>query len=194
MSKKDREKRRQKKLHKQRLKRKGKGRPGRDLRTPGRAGGDPSVGLGWPAGPCWLSDGWHERGATVQVVMSRVHDDGRAIAGRFTVELHQAGTTAAHLVGGLSSDQLPGVAARVSEDHGGIAMVEVSPAQAAAVLVAGVSLRPEGKEADLCRQLVGELDPADAPLDVLTGRPEAPPPPQEEGWFSRLVEKLVGSP
>jgi hypothetical protein len=194
MSNKDREKRRQKKLEKQRLKRKGMGRPGRDLRTPGRSGGDATVGLAWPPGPCWLSDGWHERGATVHAVLTRVQDDGRAIAGVFTVDLQREGATAAQLLGGLSSDQLPGVAARVSEDHEGIAMVEVSPAQAAALLVAGISLRPTGAEADLCRSMVGELDPADAPLDVLTGKPDAAPPPKKEGWFSKLVDKLVGSP
>jgi hypothetical protein len=194
MSNQDREKRRQKKLQKQRLKRKGKSRPGRDQTTPGRAGGDPKTGLGWPAGPCWLSDGWHERGATVQVVMTRVHESGRAIAGLCTVDLRSEGTTEAKLVGGLSADQLAGVAARVSEDHEQVVMLEVSPAQAAAVLVAGVSLSPDGKEAALCRDLIGDLDPADAPLDVLTGKPDAPPPEQPEGWFSRLVEKLVGRP
>jgi len=190
----DRDKRRQKKLQKHRLKRKGKSRPGRDQRTPGRAGGDPRQGLVWPAGPCWLSDGWHERGATVHVVLTRVHDDGRAIAGVCTVELHSAGTTDAKLVGALAGDQLHGLAARVSEDHEQATMVEVSPAQAAAVLVAGVSLCPEGTLANLCRDLVGDLDPADAPLDVLTGKPDAPAPKRPEGWFSRMVEKLVGRP
>ncbi len=194
MAKSDHDKRRQKRLQKQRLKRKGKGRAGRDQRTPGRASGDPRQGLVWPPGPCWLSDGWHERGVTVHVVLSRVHEDGRAIAGVCTVELHSAGTTDAKLVGGLSGDQLHGLAARVSEDHDGVAMVEVSPAQAAAVLVAGVSLAPEGPLAKLCRDLVGDLDPADAPLDVWTGKPEPPAAKPPDGWFSRLVEKLVGSP
>jgi len=194
MGKKDREKRQQKKKEKQRLKRKGKGRPGRDQRTQGRSGGDPRAGLGWPPGPCWLSDGWHERGATVQVVLTRVHEDGRAIAGMVSVDLRSEGASGGKLVGGLSVDQLPSVAVRMSEDHDKVAMLEVSPAQAAAVLVAAVSLNPEGKDAKLCRDLVGELDPADAPLDVLTGKPDAPPPKKEEGWFSRLVEKIVGTP
>lgn len=194
MAKNDREKRRQKKLQKQKLKRKGKSRPGRDQRTQGRSGGDPRTGLGWPPGPCWLSDGWHERGASVQVVLTRVHDDGRAIAGMVTVDLSGAGASDGKLVGALTADQLPSVAVRMSEDHGDASMLEVSPAQAAAVLVAAVSLNPEGKDAKLCRDLIGDLDPADTPLDVLTGKPEAPAPKQQDGWFSRLVEKIVGTP
>ena len=33
-----------------------------------------------------------------------------------------------------------------------------------------------------------------APLDVLTGKPDAPTPEKQDGWFSRLVEKIVGTP
>lgn len=194
MSDRDREKRRRKKLAKQKIKRKDKSRPGRDLRPSATGPADARRGLEWPPGPCWLSDGWHERGATVHVVLTRVESSGAAIAGLFEVDLHRDGVRDAKLAGGLSEANLPGVAANISEAHAGITMVEVPAAQAAAVLVAGVSLRAEGPGAVAAREILGDLDPADAPIDILTGAPDAPRPPRPEGWFSKLVGKLVASP
>lgn len=184
------QRRRQQKLARQKKKRGNKSRPGRD-RSSGSAP-KPSTGLRWPMGPCYASENWHERGARVDVVVSRVGEAGQAIAGRFVVDLHEAGITEGQLLGPLPADQVPGVAVQAS-DRAGLAMVDLAPTQVAAVLAAGASLGVHAS-ASAAMAIAEGLDAASAPIEVQTGAPEPPPPPKPEGWFSRLVGKIVGSP
>jgi len=187
-----RQQRRQKKLAKKKKKRQARSRPGRDRTNAPDGGADPQRGLAWPVGPCFLSDNWHEQGSTVDVVITRVAEAGEAVAGVFVVDLHTDGVRDGTLRGGLDASQLPSLAAQASE-RSGRAMVDIAPSQAAAVLAAGASL---GVSADSrsAMAIADGLEPDDAPIAIHTGEPEAPPPPKEEGWFSRLIGKLVGSP
>lgn len=185
------DKRRQKKLARQKKRRDGRSRAARDqpAGTPRQVA--PSQAAHWPPGPCYLSDAWYDRGATVDVIVSRVHGEGDAIAVVAEVDLASEGVRSASVRQGLRGEHLPGEAARTSETTGR-AMIEVTPAQAVAVLRAAADLGGELPEP--VRVLLDGIDPDDAPLEVLVGAPDAPDAPKPEGWFSRLVGKLVGSP
>jgi hypothetical protein len=192
-----RSKRRQKRLAKQKKKRATRSRAGRD-QPQGAPDGRATLSsdaAGWPLGPAWLSDEWYERGAEAEVVFTRVADpsrpDSEAAALIAEVQLADEGLRSVVMRAVQRAEHLPGEAARLSEKSGRT-MVEVSPAQAVAVLRAAQQLGGELPAA--AESFVASVDPADAPLDVLVGEPDAPPPPKAEGWFSRLVGKIVGSP
>jgi len=186
-----RSQRRQKRLAKQKKKRDRKSRPARDRNPTAPAAVDAGAAAHWPTGPCYLSDNWYERGAQVDVLVSRVASSGEAAVASITVDLAGEGVQRSQARGGLRGEHVPGEAARLS-DEGGRAMIDVAPAQAVAVIAAG--LRLGGTVDPATTALIQGIDPDDAPIEVLTGEPTAPPPPKEEGWFSRLVGKIVGSP
>lgn len=182
---------RQKKLARQKKRRDGRSRAARD-QAPGTPRTVPtSQARHWPVGPCYLSDGWYERGASTDVVVTRVHGDGDAIAAVVEVDLAGGGIGATEVRQGLREEHLPGEAARVSE-RTGRTMIEVAPAQAVAVLRAAAPMGAPLPEA--IDDLLGDIDAAVAPLEVLTGAPDERSTKKPEGWFSRLVGKLVGSP
>lgn len=184
------DRRRQRKLAKQKKKRQTRSRAGRDQAT-GGGKGDPRRGLSWPVDACYASDNWHEQGAEVDVLIGRVSEAGQAIAGTFRVDLRSEGVREGTLRGGLRSDQLSGVAAALSE-QGDHAMVDLTPVQAAAIVRAAEALgvHPDARPAlAILDGIAGE-----APIEVLTGEPQAPRAPKPEGWFSRMVGKIVGSP
>ena len=189
MSDRERDKRRQKKLARDKEKRRGNSRPGRD--SGGRsapAPPDPRRGFGWPVGPCWASQGWEERGATALVVFTRAADDA-AVTGTFAVDLAGAGLQSVELLS-VPANQVLGLAAMRSE-RSGFTLVEVEPSQAAAIILAAAALGGDASAATTARALIGDIDPRGAPLEVLTGPAEGPPPPPTEGWLSRWVNRLV---
>lgn len=191
MSDRDRERRRTRRLEKQKKKRAGASRAGKD--GPHGAA-DTARGRSWPTGECFVSEGWDEPGARIHAVLSRVGDDGSAVVATFELDRSGPGLVATRARGGLSREHVPGECARLSEQAGGVALVEAAPGLVAALVHDarrhGANAAPPG--ADDALALLDGIEPM--ALDVPFGAPEPEPPPQPDraGWLAGLRKRLFG--
>lgn len=178
----ERQKRRHKKLQKQREKRETRSRPGRG---PNDAAKDPGQARGWPVGDCWVSQTWDEPGARVDAVFSRVHANGAAVVARFTLDRSGPGLVRAEVRSGLRAEHVTAHAGQLGEESGTPLVETTSDVVAALVRDAvahGQAARPDGADAAL--DLLSGI--SEAALDVPFG-PAAPKPERGGvvGWISR---------
>src|SRR5687768_3146224 len=105
MSDRDREKRRARRLEKQKKKRATSSRAGKD----GPKGtADTARGRSWPTGECFVSDGWDEPGARVHALLTRTSADGASVVAVFGIDRGGPGLVATRARGGLTREQVSG--------------------------------------------------------------------------------------
>ena len=190
MQDKDRERRRTKRLEKQKKKRSTVSRPAAG--SPG-ASFDAAKGRSWEPGECYVSEGADEPGARVELVFSRSRPDGVSVVSTFELDRSGPGLLAARSAGGVRQDQIVGECARISE-RTGRSMVGCSPALVAAYVndarAHGTNPDPPG-----LKDALGLLEGiAPAVLQVPFGpEADAPLPPDREGWIGGLKRRLFGS-
>jgi hypothetical protein len=190
MQDKDREKRRTRRLEKQKKKRSTVSRPG--------AGGptvqfDVAKGRSWDTGECYVSEDWDEPGSKVDLVFSRSRPDGTSVAAVFELDRSGPGLVACRSVGGLRREHVVGECARIS-DRTGRSMVGCAPALVVALVK---DARAHGTRADPpgLKDAYGLLDGI-APLELTVpfGPAETEPatPKAEGGWLQGLRKRLFG--
>jgi hypothetical protein len=142
----------------------------------------------WPVAECFASSHWYDQGAQIAVVLSRSHQSGQSAIVEAEIDLSGPGVVS--LRSGLvpSKDHVLGRATQFDEH-----MMEVSPAQAVALLQTGAQLGNSVSEHDLNEALglFASVDTEPA-LEVLTGPPPTAAAPQRESWFSRMLGRLLG--
>ncbi|MCA9492530.1 MAG: hypothetical protein KC621_21500 [Myxococcales bacterium] len=170
----ERDQRRAKKLAKQKKRRSNASRP---ARSPADVARDPSQGLHWPAGECWVSQDWDQPGARLAVVLSRVGEGGAAVVAAFTLDRSGPGVLSAKAIGGLRTVHVQGQAAKLSEELG-TAMMEVAPGLAAELVrdaaLNGAGELPEGWEE--ASSLLAGIAPIDIGVPFGPEEAEAPKP------------------
>ena len=191
MSNRDREKRRAKRLEKTKKKRADASRAGKD--GPRSASSDTSRGRSWPTGECFVSEGWDEPGARVHAVLSRVSAEGAAVVASFAIDRSGPGLVSTRARGGLTREQVSGECARVSEEAGGIALLEASAGLVVALVedarLLGANDDPPGSAEALA--LLAGIEPQE--LDVPFGLDTDPgPEPEPTGWLTGLRKRLFG--
>lgn len=190
MQDKDRERRRTRRLEKQKKKRSTVSRP---------AAGGPTVafdvakGRTWDTGECYVTQDWDEPGAKIELVFSRSRPDGSSVVATFEIDRSGPGLVAARSFGGLRQDQVVGECARLSE-RTGRTMVGCAPALIVALVK---DARAHGTHADPpglkdAWGLLDGIDPLD--LDVPFGPASATTeaPPAEGGWLQGIRRRLFG--
>lgn len=194
MGKADRQKRRAKKLARQKKKRARASRPGGDV-GPVLQRTDGSEGRTWSVGECFVSEDWHEQGARVHAVVSR-EKGGRAVAAFFEIDLAERGVIDVRTLGGLTPDHVRGECGRISEETGD-ALVTCAPALVAHIVHAARAFgaerghaQPSGLPGALA--LLGGIDPEDTPFEVELGRPDSDDDDAGDGWFSSLKKRWLG--
>lgn len=189
------ERRRSKKLEKQRKKREDAQRS-RGSRKPVGTRGTVALdeAVDWPVSECWIGEPWHETGARVHAVFTRRHDDGRVAIAAFEVDLADQGVIEARATAGVSEGAVQGEVARRSEEH---AMVEASPSLVVTLVDAARrhgSSRGHAQPADLDRVtiLFGDIEADDARHGIRCGSPDAPEeaPPARPGILATLKRRL----
>jgi hypothetical protein len=192
MDDKHRKQRQAKRAESKRKKRADASRPG--VGGPATASSSASKGRTWPTGECYVSEGWEEPGARIELVFSRSRADGGTVMAAFELDRSGPGIVSARAAGGLRREHVAGECGAMSE-RTGRAMIGCSPGLIAA-LVADArhhgSLDPGGAEA------IGLLEGVPrAELPVPFGpaiHSEGPEPPRGEGWLGGLRKRLFGSP
>jgi len=132
-----------------------------------------SDAFGWPPTEAWISDNWHEEGATVFAALIREHSDGRTAGFYCTVDLEEDGLTHFQSFAVPLSDHARGVIAEAADD---LTLVETDAASVAALVEEaqdlGVASTLRKEQLTLLRGLVSGLDPRDAEMDFITGSAE----------------------
>ncbi len=181
----ERQKRRAKRLQKQKDKREDRSRAGRG---PADVARDPSQGRTWPVGDCWVSQTWDTPGTRVDAVFSRQHESGAVVLARFTLDRAAKGLVHAEVQGGLRAEHVLGHAGQLGEESG-VALVETTASLVAALVrdavAHGTSGRPTGAKEAL--DLLSGVDSAQ--LDVPFG---PPPPPHERGGLVGRISRWFG--
>jgi hypothetical protein len=190
MTDKDRERRRIKRLAKQKKKRATASRPGTDGPM---ARIDVAKGREWPTGECYVSDGWDEPGAELELVFSRARpQDGISVMAVFEIDRRGPGIVACRSLGGMRQEQVVGECGRLSE-RSGRQMVACAPALVAALVddARKHGSRPDPAGLKDAVGLLAGITPMELPTPF---GPETPAEtaPTGEGWLGGLRKRLFG--
>lgn len=177
--------RQQKKREKHRKRRQQRQASRKAMRRDARGG--PGQAARWPLGEAWLSQGWHDRGATVHAVLTRTHPSGRTAIVHVECDLARAGVVQAEARIVERPGEVVGLLGALSDPD---PMLETAPEQVVAVIEAAAAhgrttghTPPRGYEA--AARLWADVDAEQAPLEVLVGD-EAPGDSKGGSWWSRL--------
>jgi hypothetical protein len=188
MQDKAREQRRQRRIEKTKKKRENVSRPA--------AGGparqmDPEKGKSWATGECFVTLGWDEPGAALDLLFSRARPDGTSVLAHFEIDRGGPGLVSARAVGGLRREHVAGECGRISERKG-TTLVACSPGLVAALVheaaAQGTNPAPRGfREAAALLEGV-PLGTVGVPFGPVERAPAAKP----DGWFGRVRRSLFG--
>ena len=182
----DREKRRSKRLQKQKKKRANASRPARVVGGKSGPGHSVAIGAEWPPGDCFANLNWDEPGTVVHLVVSRTHEDGRAVLGWFTIDRSGLGLVDAGVRGGLRAEHVAGHVGRTSEETS-MEFVQISPAIAASLVHDALEhgTAPATASSSEARRLLKDLPLVDLGVPFGAAVPEPSPPPTD-GWISGI--------
>jgi len=182
---KDRQQRRAKRLAKHKKRRSNVSRPSQD---PGsvQAAPPPSTrsAASWPLGDCLVSQNYDEPSAELTAVVTRVHEDGRAIAAFVDLDRAEEGIRSIRIKGYPSIDNVYGECAALSDKSDRAIMGAPAP------LVIGlvVDAKAHGSAAplgwDKLEELIEDVEPMDA--DPPFGAPPTGSTKPKGGWLDRF--------
>ena len=78
----------------------------------------------WPLSESWISQNWHEQGATVHAMLTRTHPSGRMAAAVFEVDLAEKGVVSASVLSDAHPAEVQQELAKRSTDLSGMQVVE----------------------------------------------------------------------
>ncbi|MBN2798119.1 MAG: hypothetical protein JXX28_03160 [Deltaproteobacteria bacterium] len=147
----------------------------------------------WPVWECYLSENWHEQGATVHAIITRRSGQGALAVATVQADLGVRGVVEHNLVGGLQEADLNRAVMAMSAE--GVGMVMREPELVAKVLTTaaayGVEMGfelPKGWERVV--RFIDDIDVSAASDEILTGIPGAPE--VKPGMLAGLRQRLFG--
>ena len=185
------ERQKQKKREKKRLRDQQRQQAARRLRRTSRTRNiDRLAAL--PLGECFASECWHEQGPpSVWAAVSRVHPNGRCVAGIVHLDLREQGVVSAEMHPELLPGQFEG---RLGQCAGDVGVLSCDATLVAALIDAAQQMNPGAAHPAALKEVLALLqgvDPADCPHDIWTGPPaETPTKKSSKGLLSRMQEWL----
>ena len=150
-----------------------------------------------PVADCFASECWHEHGPeSVWAALSRRHPNGNVAASLFHVDLRQGKVLEAVSMPSLAPGQLEfELGKRAGEEE---MVPSCEPSVVAALVAAARELHEQGGRSlpasfQDAAELLGDIDPADCPYEILTGAPpEAAPAPKPGKGLLERMKSWVG--
>ena len=150
------------------------------------AGGSVAKGRTWPVGECYVSEGYDEPGASVDLVFSRSRPEGSAVIATFAIDRSGAGLRSARAIGGVRKEHVAGECGNLSE-RSGRAMVGCAPGLVAALVDDAIANGEGGEDAaaDALSLLEG-VERLELPVPFGPEQAEEDDGAKGKGWFGWL--------
>ncbi len=159
----------------------------------------PSRSASWPLGDCWISENWHEPGAEIHAIFSRVHADGTAAGVVLHADLSERGLISVDNHVGVPEGVITNKVVELADSATFIATDAAQVVRlvedALGVGRANGHTQPTKRLAE-AREIFGDVDADDAPYDFAlpedVSDEETDEIPSSKGFTHRLKQLFGG--